>query len=98
MIVGYIVCALVIIFVDVEKHAKETRETILARQQAEAEALGIAWISPEEKLKMQEEENERIAEENRIKELKEKCEKKHLDFEVEEAKYQKKKKRKFKLF
>ena len=98
MIVGYIICALVIIFVDVEKHSKETRETILARQQAEAEALGIPWISPEEKLKMQEEENERIAEENRIKELKEKCEKKHLDFEVEEAKYQKKKKRKFKLF
>ena len=98
MIVGYIICALVIIFVDVEKHSKETRETILARQQAEAEELGIPWISPEEKLKMQEEENERIAEESRIKELKEKCLKKNLDFEKEEAKYQKKKKRKFKLF
>ena len=37
-----------------------------------------------------EEENDRIAEENRIRELKAKCERKGLSFEDEEAKYQKK--------
>lgn len=47
------------------------------------------YVSPEEKAAQEQAENDRIAEENRIRELKAKCRKKGLDFATEEAKYQK---------
>ena len=61
---------------------------ISAFHRAEAEARGEVYVSPEEKARLEQEENDRIAEENRLKELKAKCEKKGLNFEEEEAKYQ----------
>jgi GPH family glycoside/pentoside/hexuronide:cation symporter len=61
---------------------------ITARHKAEAEARGEVYLSIEEKAALEQAENDRIAEENRIKELKAKCEKKGLRFEDEEAKYQ----------
>ena len=61
---------------------------ISAFPRAEAEARGEVYVSPEEKARLEQEENDRIAEENRLKELKAKCEKKGLNFEEEEAKYQ----------
>ena len=60
----------------------------VGRHKAEAEARGEVWISPEEKQAMEQEEQERKAEEKRIEELKEKCAKKGLNFDEEEAKYQ----------
>ena len=82
--------AVVLLFYTVEKYLKSDRETVLARQKAEAEAAGIAWIPPEERLRLEEEEADRLAEEARKAELKARCEKKGLDFEAEEAKYQQK--------
>ena len=82
--------AVVLLFYTVEKYLKSDRETVLARQQAEAEAAGIAWIPPEERLRLEEAEADRLAEEARKAELKARCEKKGLDFETEDAKYQQK--------
>lgn len=82
--------AIILLFFNVEKFLKKDRETVLARQRAEAEAAGIEWIPPEERLRLEEEESERLAEAARIEELKARCEKKGLDFEAEEAKYQQK--------
>lgn len=82
--------AIVLLFYTVEKYLKSDRETVLARQKAEAEAAGIAWIPPEERLRLEEEGADRLAEEARKAELKARCEKKGLDFETEEAKYQQK--------
>lgn len=82
--------AVVLLFYTVEKYLKSDRETVLARQKAEAEAAGIAWIPPEERLRLEEEESDRLAEEARKAELRARCEKKGLDFEAEEAKYQQK--------
>lgn len=82
--------AVVLLFYTVEKYLKSDRETVLARQKAEAEAAGIAWIPPEERLRLEEEGADRLAEEARKAELKARCEKKGLDFETEEAKYQQK--------
>ena len=82
--------AVVLLFYTVEKYLKSDRETVLARQKAEAEAAGIAWIPPEERLRLEEEEADRLAEEARKAELRARCEKKGLDFEAEEAKYQQK--------
>ena len=88
--VCYSLGAIILLFFNVEKFLKKDRETVLARQKAEAEAAGIEWIPPEERLRLEEEESERLAEAARIEELKARCEKKGLDFEAEEAKYRQK--------
>lgn len=86
--VAYAVCAALLCFFTVEKHLKKDNELIRARQKAEAVAAGEEWIEPEERLRREEEEADRIAEETRIAELKARCEKKGLNFEREEALYQ----------
>ena len=87
---AYALGAIVILFFGVEKFLPEDRKVTLARQKAEAEAAGIEWIEPEERLRREEAEADRLAEEARVAELKARCEKKGLSFEEEEAKYQQK--------
>ena len=72
----------------VEKFLKNDRAAILERQKAEALANGEEWIAPEERLRLEEEEANRIADEARKAELKAKCERKGLDFGEQEAQYQ----------
>jgi len=84
----YALIAIMFIFMKVEKFSKKDHETILERQKAEALAAGIEWIEPAERMRMEEEEADRLAEEARIQELKALCEKKGLSFETEEANYQ----------
>lgn len=84
----YALIAILFIFMSVEKFGKEDQETIKERQKAAALAAGEEWIEPEERLRREEEEADRLAEEARIADLKAKCEKKGLNFEEEEAKYQ----------
>ena len=85
---AYALAAIVVLFFGVEKFIAEDKEKILARQKAEAEAAGIEWIEPEERLRREEEEADCLAEAARVAELKALCEKKGLSFEEEEAKYQ----------
>ncbi len=91
MMIGYIVCALLILPIDVEKHMEEDHKTILERQKAAVLASGEEWIEPAERLRIEQEQAEREAEESRIAELKAYCEKRGLSFEEQEAKYQAKK-------
>ena len=86
--IAYAVCAIIMIFFVVEKFLKDDKVKILERQKAEALAAGIEWIEPEERLRREQEESDRIADEARKAELKAKCEKKGLNFLEEEAKYQ----------
>ncbi len=74
-------------FVDVEKRMKAINETILARKKEKCLAEGKEWIDPEVLAKQEEEQFEKEREENRVLDLKERCEKKGLDFEVENQKY-----------
>lgn len=85
---AYALCAITVLFFGVEKFLPEDNKKIIARQKAEAEAAGIEWIEPAERLRIEEEEADRIAEEARVAELKARCEKKGLSFEEEEGKYQ----------
>lgn len=94
--IAYALAALVMLFFGVEKYLVKDRETVLARQRSEAEAAGIEWVEPEERLRREEAEADRMAEEARIADLKAYCEKKGLDFAAEEAKYQEKRRRKAK--
>ncbi len=86
--VGYLLGSLIMTFFDIENKMPQISADITARHKAEAEARGEVYISPEEKAAIEQEEQERKAEEKRIEELKEKCAKKGLKFEEEEAKYQ----------
>ena len=82
------VSAVIMLFYKVEDEMPQITAGISAFHRAEAEARGEVYVSPEEKAGLEQEENDRIAEENRLKELKAKCEKKGLNFEEEEARYQ----------
>lgn len=83
-----LVMAIDMIFLKVEDYLPMVHEELTKRRKAEAEARGEEYISPEEKAQMEQLEQDRIAEEKRIEELKEKCAKKGLSFQQEEAKYQ----------
>ena len=74
-------------FMDVEKHLPEINADLLERKKAAVLARGEEWIDPEELERRENEENARITEENRIKDLKEHCARKGLDFDTENAKY-----------
>lgn len=89
-LICYAVLAVLLFFLNVEKHIEEDQRTILENQKAAVLAAGGVWIEPAQRLRMEQKEAERAAEEARIEELKAYCQKKHLDFAQEEAKYQKK--------
>ena len=77
-------------FLKVEKHVKADQQIILEHQKKAVLAAGGQWIEPEERLRMEQEEAERAAEEARKEELRAYCRKKGLSYEREEEKYQKK--------
>ena len=85
---GYFLMAILLFGFGVEKMIPKISEELVQRRKDEAAARGEVYLSPEEKAALEQEENDRIAEEKRIEELKAKCEKKGLNFEEEEAKYQ----------
>ena len=86
--ITYLICAVFGYFNDVGEKIPQISKDIQERHRKEAEARGEVYVSPEEKAALEQAENDRIAEENRIKELKARCEKKGLNFEEEEARYQ----------
>lgn len=73
--------------VDVEKKLPEMNAELLRRKKEAVLAKGEEWIEPEELERIEEEKAAAIREENRIADLKAKCEKKGLDFDTENAKY-----------
>ena len=81
-------------FMDVEKHLPKINAELLERRKAEALARGEEWIDPEELARLENEQMEAEAEENRIADLREKCARRGLDFDTENAKYLAKKAKK----
>lgn len=88
--IGYLIGSLLMLRYDVEEKIPQISADITARHRKEAEARGEIYYSAEEKAAMEQAENDRIAEEKRIEELKARCAKKGLNFESEEVKYQQK--------
>lgn len=85
---GMFLIGMLLAFFNIDKELPVIHADILNRHKEAAEARGEVYVSPEEKAALEQAEYDRIAEENRIRELKAKCEKKGLNFEEEEAKYQ----------
>ena len=86
--ITYLIMAVFGYFNDVGEQIPQISKDIEERHRREAAARGEVYVFPEEKAAAEQIENDRIAEENRIAELKAKCAKKGLSFEEEEAKYQ----------
>lgn len=86
--VCYLLIGLTFVIMNVERFNKFDRKAIVLDQKLAAEAAGEAYIDPDEKLRLEEEQAERDADEARKAALKAKCEKKGLDYEAEEAKYE----------
>lgn len=74
-------------FMDVEKHLPEINAELKERRKAAVLARGEEWVEPEELERRELEAAAIEAEENRIADLKERCAKKGLDFDTENAKY-----------
>lgn len=74
-------------FVDVEKKLPEINAELLRRKKEAVLAKGEAWIEPEEQERLEKEKLEAEHEANRIADLRERCAKRGLDFETENAKY-----------
>ena len=83
----FVCVAILMAFYNLDKKLPGMQKDIVERHKAEAEAKGLVYVDPVEAERLEQEEFDRIAEENRVKELKEKCEKKGLDFEAENIKY-----------
>lgn len=86
--------AVMFLFMNVEKFSKFDHEAIIADQKAKAEAEGIEYIDPTERMKREEEEAAAVSEEARKAELKAKCEKNGTSFELAEKEYRKERERK----
>ncbi|MCH5159018.1 MAG: MFS transporter [Clostridiales bacterium] len=84
----YVIIAVIFIFMGVEKFTKFDHKAITMDQKAAAEAEGVEYIDAATKLAQEEAEAAAASDEARKAELKAKCDKKGLDFEQEEAKYQ----------
>lgn len=83
-----LIAAVFTYFYDVETQVPQMSKEIADRHRAAAEARGETYYSPEERAAMEQVENDRIAEEKRIEELKAKCASRGMNYEEEEAKYQ----------
>lgn len=84
----YACIALLFIFMGVEKFSRFDHKAITLDQKAAALAEGREYVDPATRLKQEEAEADAAAEQQRIADLRARCEKKGLNFDEEEAKYQ----------
>lgn len=82
-IIVFVVC----IFFDLEKRMPQIQADLKERRKQAVLARGEEWIDEEEMERLEKEAAIRLTEENRIKDLKEKCARKGLDFEEENRKH-----------
>lgn len=85
----YALIAVLFIFMGVEKFSSIDHKAIVKDQKAKAAEDGVEYVDTATRMAREEEEAKAAAETARIAELKKKCEKNNLNFEEEEAKYQK---------
>lgn len=81
---------LIMIFFDAEKKLPAIQAELKERRKAAAIARGEEWVDPDEQERLAWEQSIKEAEENEIRDLKDRCAKKGLDFDKELEKYQKK--------
>lgn len=88
-LICFVIIVILFSFLDVEKYVADDQKKIIENQKTAVLASGGVWEDPAEKLAREQAEADRLEEEERKKTLRETCEKKGLNYEEEEAKYQK---------
>jgi len=86
IIIGLIMFIVFLFIFKIDNDLPIMEKELQDRKIAEFEAKGMVYVSPAEKERLEIEEQDKIAEEIRIKELREKCEKTGKDFETENQK------------
>ena len=86
-IIAAVVVLILLPFVDVEKKLPAINAELLRRKKEAVLARGEEWIEPEELERLEAERAAVLREENRIADLKARCMKKGLDFDIENEKY-----------
>lgn len=86
ILIGILVFIIFFFLFDIEKHLPQVSRELQERKVAECAALGIEYIPADELERREREEAYRMAEEIRVRELREKCQKQGLDFEAENKK------------
>lgn len=86
-IITSIICAILLLFVNVEKNASRKLAMIRMRQKAECEAGGKVWMDPEVLMDQKQQEADREAEDSFRRELKARCEKNGSDYDTELQKH-----------
>lgn len=74
-------------FVDVEKKLPTINKELMERKKQAAISRGEEWINPMEQARLEKQAADALRAENRIHDLKEYCDRKGLDFAVENEKY-----------
>lgn len=85
IIIGFVLLLIFLAF-NLERELPKAEEELQERKRAEYAARGMVYVSPQELEQREIEKQRREMEEIRIRELKEKCAKKGLDFEKENQK------------
>jgi flagellar biosynthesis GTPase FlhF len=80
-------CALILLFVDVEKTIGFKQKMLVTREKAAYEAKGQKWLPSDERNAILMKEQEQEAEADYLAELKTRCEKMHLNYEEEVRKH-----------
>ena len=88
-VITSILIIIVLFFLTVEKNIKKENEEILLRKKLIVESKGQIWIDPDTRARLDQERIEKEEEEDYLKQLKIRCEKKGLSFEEEKQKYYK---------
>jgi GPH family glycoside/pentoside/hexuronide:cation symporter len=86
-VISSLIIVVLMSFLNVEKNLAKEQAEIQQRNKEAVLAAGGVWISPEEKAQQDEAEFARLAEEADLAALEKKCDKKHLVYEDEKAKY-----------
>ena len=82
-----LLCALILLFVNVEKTITKKQQVLVERQKEACLAAGKTWISFADKARMEREEQALEAEQYALQELKARCEKEHTNYEAALAKH-----------
>lgn len=93
-VLSSIIIVCLMLFLNVEKNLAKEQGEIQERHKAEVLASGGTWVAPEEKARLEEIEFEKETTAMELQELQAKCEKKHLNYDEEKAKYEAKKAKK----
>jgi GPH family glycoside/pentoside/hexuronide:cation symporter len=86
--IAYLAIGIMFLFMNVEKFSKLDQAAITEDQKAKCLANGVSYVEPAVRLANEQKELDEKAEEARKAELKATCEKKGLNFEAEEKKYE----------